>query len=240
MKHRLGLILLGCAAALFWPGCEDISDLRTETRTVEPGGAQAVEVNIKMGAGELRVSGGAQALMEAEFTHTSRRRPPDVDYRVSGAKGFLSVRQTRGRGAFLIGSSKNEWDIQLNSHIPADLKIDLGAGESRLDLSDTDLRSLTIDMGVGEMRLDLRGNRDRDLEVDIDGGIGSGTIYLPREVGVRVRVDGGIGSIDADDFSKSGHVYTNDAYGKAPVTIDIRIDAGIGSIDLRLDPAHRI
>jgi 3-keto-L-gulonate-6-phosphate decarboxylase len=234
MKYRLGLIILGCAAVLALTGCEDMEDLITDSKTVEAAAAEAVEMNVKMGAGELRVSGGAQALMEAEFTHRTRRRAPEVDYRVIGTKGFLSVRQRRGGGVF-IGSSRNEWDIRLNSGIPADLKINLGAGESRLDLAEIDLRSLTVDMGVGEMKLDLRGKHERDLHVSIDGGIGSGTIYLPREVGVRVRVDGGIGSVDAREFDKKGHVYTNDAYGKSPVTIDISIDAGIGSIDLRLD-----
>jgi uncharacterized protein (UPF0548 family) len=234
MKHRLGMVILGCAAALALAGCDEIGDLTTDSKKVEAAGAEAVEVNVKMGAGELRVSGGAQALMEAEFTHRTRRRPPEVDYRVTGTKGFLSVRQRRG-GGVVIGNSRNEWDIRLNSQIPTDLRINLGAGESTFNLAEVDLRSLTVDMGVGEMKLDLRGKHERDLEVSIDGGIGSGTIYLPREVGVRVRVDGGIGSVDAHEFDKNGHVYTNDAYGKSPVTIDISIDAGIGSIDLRLD-----
>jgi len=234
MKHRLGLIILGCAAALALVSCDNMGDLTTDSKTVEAAGAEAVEVNVKMGAGELRVSGGAKALMEAEFTQRTRRQPPEVDYRVTGTKGFLSVRHRRSGGAF-IGSSRNDWDIRLNGQIPADLNVDLGAGESRLDLTDVDLRSLTVDMGVGELKLDLRGKHDRDLDVSIDGGIGSGTIYLPREVGVRVRVDGGIGSVDAHEFRKNGHIYTNEAYGKSPVTIDINIDAGIGSINLRLE-----
>src|SRR4030043_2221923 len=119
MKHRFGLIILGCATALSLLACEDMGNLTTDSRTIEASGAEAVEVNVKMGAGELRVSGGAQALMEAEFTHRTRRRPPEVDYRVTGTKGFLAVRQRRGGGVF-IGSSRNEWDIQLNSPIPAD------------------------------------------------------------------------------------------------------------------------
>lgn len=233
MKHRLGLIILGCAA-LALVGCEDMGNLTIDTKTVEAAGAESIGVNLKMGAGELRVSGGAQALMEAEFTYRNRRRAPEVDYRVSGTKGILTVRHRRSSGPFL-GSSKNEWDIRLNSGIPVKLEIDIGAGESRLDLSEIDLRALTIDMGVGEMKLDLRGKHERNLDVSIDGGVGSGKIYLPREVGVRVRVDGGIGSVHAPKFTKSGHAYTNDVYGKAPVTIDVSVDAGIGSIDLRLD-----
>jgi uncharacterized protein (UPF0548 family) len=234
MKKRFGRIILACAAAISLAGCEDMGNLTTDSKTVEAAGAQAVEMNLRMGAGELRVSGGAQALMEAEFTRRTRQQPAEVDYRVSGTKGFLAVRQRHTSGLFS-GNSHYEWDIRVNNEMPTDLKIDLGAGESRLDLDQIDLRSLSVDMGVGEMKLDLSGKHDRDLKVSIDGGIGSGTVFLPREVGVRVRVDGGIGSVDAHEFRKDGHVYTNDAYGKSPVTIDVSIEAGIGSIDLRLE-----
>ena len=73
----------------------------------------------------------------------------------------------------------------------------------------------------------------------INGGVGSGTIYLPADVGVRAKVQGGIGSVNVRGLSKQGGVYTNDAYGKSPVTIDIDINAGIGSLDLRVEPASR-
>jgi hypothetical protein len=234
MKNRYGWIIAGCVLALTLAGCEDMGDITTDAKTVEAEGAESVEVNLKMGAGELRVSGGAEALMEADFTYRSRRQPPEVEYYVSEGRGVLTVRHRRSSGPFL-GSSKNEWDVRLNSRIPVKLEVDLGAGESRLDLSELDLRALTVDMGVGEMKLDLRGRYQQNLDVSIDGGIGSGTIYFPSEAGVRVRVDGGLGSVDASGFHKSGHFYTNDAYGKAPIAIDVNIDAGIGSIDLRLD-----
>ncbi|MGB7294443.1 MAG: toast rack family protein [Candidatus Aminicenantales bacterium] len=234
MKCRYGWIIAACILALTFSGCEDMGDLTTESKTVEADGAESVEVNLKMGAGELRVSGGARALMEADFTYRSRRKPPEVDYYVSGGRGVLTVRHRRSGGP-LFGSSKYLWDVRLNGGIPVKLEVDLGAGESRLDLSDLDLRSLTIDMGVGEMKLDLRGRYGQNLDVSIDGGIGSGTIYFPDDAGVRVRVDGGIGSVNAAGFTKSGHVYTNDAYAKSPITIDVNVDAGIGSIDLRLD-----
>jgi N-terminal domain of toast_rack, DUF2154 len=234
MKNTLGLTILACAVALSLAGCEDMGNLTTDSKTIEAGSAEAVEMNLRMGAGELRVSGGAEALMEGEFTRRTKQRPAEVDYRVAGTKGFLAVRQRHTSGLFA-GNSHYEWDIRLNNEMPTDLKIDLGAGESRLNLAQIDLRSLSVDMGVGEMRLDLSGKHERDLEVSIDGGIGSGKIYLPRDVGVRVRVDGGIGSVDAHEFRKEGHVYMNDAYGKSPVTIDVSIEAGIGSIDLRLE-----
>jgi hypothetical protein len=115
-----------------------------------------------------------------------------------------------------------------------DLKVDLGAGESTLNLREFQLKRLDIDMGVGALTLDLSGERSSDLDVKIDGGIGHATIYLPANIGVRAEIDGGLGSIHAPNFHKSHDIFTNDAYGKSAVTIELRVDAGIGSIDLEL------
>jgi hypothetical protein len=96
------------------------------------------------------------------------------------------------------------------------------------------MRTLTVDMGVGALRIDLTGERKRSLDVTIDGGIGEADLELPKSLGVRVEVDGGLGSVDAPGFSKSGHVYTNEAWGKTETTITVSIDAGIGSVKLKL------
>ena len=124
--------------------------------------------------------------------------------------------------------------------MPLDLNVNLGAGESDLDLRGLRLERVEIDMGVGEMTLDLQGFHERSFDVKVDGGVGSGTLRLPSEVGVRVRIDGGLGSVNAHGLTKTGGAYVNDAYGKSAVTIEVDINAGIGSLDLRCEPAARI
>jgi N-terminal domain of toast_rack, DUF2154 len=231
-------VFLGCGLALLVAGCGERGELITEHKIVASEGARSLNASLKMNAGELRLSGGARELMEARFVHRGRYRAPDIKYDVSGGKGFLTLKQQRS-GFFNFGNSRNEWDIKLSSAIPADLDISLGAGKNTLDLEEVDIRSLDIDVGVGEVLLDLRGKRNQNVDVSIDGGIGSATIRLPGDIGVRAKVDGGIGSVEAPGFTKSGHVYTNEAYGKSPVTVDIKVDAGIGSIRFRLDGDDR-
>jgi hypothetical protein len=230
MKNVSGWILTGCGLALLAAGCVERGELAAESKTIAAEGARSVEIRLKMGAGELRLSGAAQAaLLEARFAHRGRYRMPEVTYRVSGTRGFLTVRRQRS-GFINFGHSRNDWDLKLNNGIPADLDISLGAGENNLDLRDVEVRSLKVDMGVGELRLDLRGRRSQSLDVNIDGGVGSAIVRLPEDVGVRAKVDGGIGSVSAPGFSKSGHFYMNAAYGRSPVAIDIKVDAGVGSI----------
>lgn len=64
---------------------------------------------------------------------------------------------------WIIGNSKNKWDVTLSGDVPIDL------------------RDLDIDMGVGELTIDLTGELKENLKVNIDGGIGSATIYLSED-----------------------------------------------------------
>jgi hypothetical protein len=227
-------VLLTILAAAAMCACEEgVRERITKTKTVDLGEAESVDVELNMGAGELNLEGGASVLLEGTFVSRYERHIPDVTYSVFGKKGKLSIQEKKRRG-LRFGSGKNRWDIRLDNRVPMDMKIDLGAGETDLDLRGFQIQSLDIDMGVGAMMLDLSGERSRNLDVRIDGGIGHATIFLPENIGVQAEIDGGIGSVNARHFNKSRNVYTNQAYGKSSVTIDVRVDAGIGSIDLKL------
>lgn len=212
--------------------CVEVGDMEVDNRTVELGGAERVILEVKMGAGELDIHGGARELMDATFAYNVDKWKPRIKYDVFGGKGILKIRQGRSRGVPL-GSTRNKWDISLSEDVPIGIKIDFGAGEGDLDLRELKLQSLDVDMGVGDLEVDLSGDRQEDLRVDVDGGVGSATFYLPEHVGVKVRVDKGIGSVHARDLQKDGNVYTNKAYGASDTTIKISIDAGIGSITLK-------
>jgi hypothetical protein len=66
---------------------------------------------------------------------------------VSGKKGELVVKQGSAEGGGLSGGARNEWDVSLNDKLPTDLVVQLGAGESDLDLD-----SLTLKIAPGACR----------------------------------------------------------------------------------------
>jgi hypothetical protein len=238
-RSRLPLIIIAFLLAWLSVSCDEPIETQTDSQTVAAEGARTAQVDLRMGAGELRLTGASQdALLDATFKYNRARLRPEVDYHVSGDKGYLRVAARRSSGVHF-GRVRNEWDLSLSRALPVDLRVNLGAGESRLDLRGIELTNVDIDMGVGEMRLDLEGPRTKSFRVRIDGGVGSGTIYLPADVGVRVRVDGGIGSVNTRGLAKDHGVYTNEAYGRSDVTIDVSISAGIGSLDLRVGSGDR-
>jgi hypothetical protein len=235
-KLWMGSGLFLCLSMLSLTGCitEPVGDTQIDPQSVEVGKAKNVDVRLKVGVGQLRLSGGAKKLLEGEFVYNVARWKPEIKYEVAGDYGKLVVRQPEGHGAPAGGKVKNDWNLSLNDQVPMDLDIELGVGKSELELGSLNLNKLNIRTGVGESTIDLCGDLRKDFQSEIEGGIGQVTLRLPAHVGVRIEAEKGIGSIQARDFKKDNNTYTNEALGKSKVTLHVRIKAGIGEIRLEL------
>lgn len=219
------LLLAGCVSDV------EVGALQTESQSVELGDVESVRVEILFGAGDLKVTSGAEKLMEADFSYNVAKLKPIVEY----SSGNLVVRHPETR-SFLdfkdLQDFRNEWDLRLNDQVPMNLRVDVGAGTSNLDLSGLSLTGLKVVLGAGDYTIDLSGDWQHDLAVAIDAGAAAIRILVPKEVGVRVDVEAGPHTIEAIGLSRDGGVYTNAAYGKADVTLQIDLTAGIGTIIL--------
>ena len=218
--------VLGTAACVF-NNNEPVGETVTESKTVQLEGAKSVQVQIKMGAGELKVEGGANDLMNADFTYNVPRWKPEVHYDASGGTGQLTIQQPEGSHGHG-GRTRYEWDLRFSNQVPMEMTIDQGAGSTNLNLADLALSKLKVNMGAGETTINLDGKWKNDLAASIHGGVGQATLKLPRDVGVHVVAHGGLGAINASGFSKQGDAYINDAYGKSPVTLHIEVEGGVG------------
>lgn len=210
----------------------DRSDYASHTEQVlELQGAKSVRAVLKMGAGQLNVSGGSGHLLNSRFNFDRKWDSPRVDYQVVDGKGHLEISQDQD-GGIHFGPSDNNWDLNFNNDVPLELQVEMGAGQGNLRLRDMNVKDLQLHMGAGQVELDLTGERKSDLNVEIKGGVGQATIRLPRDVGVSARAAGGLGSINASGMQKDGNEYRNDVYGKTPHRIRLDVEGGIGEIDL--------
>jgi hypothetical protein len=230
MSARFRFVLL---AAACWTGCvveTARGPVRRESRVIPRDTSETARVDLRMGAGELRVNGGAEGLMEATFNYNVIAWKPEVRYRSFAGRADLMIRQPEGFQG--LGSSKYDWDLRLNNEIPMDLLVHFGAGEARLNLGSLNLRSLQVDMGVGEINLDLRGAPKRDYDVRIRGGVGEATAYLPANAGIYAMAEGGIGEIKVRGLRQEGRHWVNEQYGTARTQIRVDVRGGIGAINL--------
>lgn len=232
LKSMQAVALLGLAGCVITT--TPTGETRRESRSIDLDKSEMVRVDLKMGAGELKVSGGALKLMEADFTYNVPSWKPDVRYSSGGFRGNLTVEQP-GKSSSTLGNATYSWDIRLSDDVPLDVGVKFGAGEARMDIGSLALRSLEVNMGVGELKLDLRGRPKRDYSVNIHGGVGSATVRLPKDVGILADAAGGIGGISVSGLRKEGGRWVSEDYQHAKVTIRLSIRGGVGEIKLVAD-----
>jgi hypothetical protein len=91
----------------------------------------------------------------------------------------------------------SRWDVGLATGVPLELRIDVGASRSVLDLRELRLRRLDLKTGASETRIIL----PRAAGVDDDrrfAGCGALTVEVPAGVAVRFRSRMGLGSVNVD------------------------------------------
>src|SRR5215216_3597684 len=177
---------------------QEVGKMQEESKSVDLKKAQTARAQLKMGAGELNVTGGADQLMEGDFSYNVSEWKPKVSYDVSGQKGELVVKQGGAEGGSLGAKARNEWDISFNDEVPIDLVVQVGAGESDLDLDSLTLTGVDLKMGAGKTTVDLTGDYAQSFDATIEGGVGDATVLLPSEIGVKAKVASGLGGIDAE------------------------------------------
>src|SRR5436189_6485407 len=94
MTNRLLLTLAITTAIATLAGCSDrirVGEPVHETKVLELDKSELTRVELKMGAGELRVTGNTPKLMEADFDYTSPGWKPEVDYHSTGVRGDIQI-----------------------------------------------------------------------------------------------------------------------------------------------------
>ncbi|MBN1304099.1 MAG: hypothetical protein JXA13_06655 [Anaerolineales bacterium] len=201
----------------------------SEAFSIDLGTARKAALNLKHGAGQLTVRSGALStqLLTGSFAG-------GVKQKIRFEDESLNV-ELRSAVDFPFswdwGSHGLEWDMQINSQIPLELKLDTGANQSTIDLRDTKVTYLDLNTGASSTDLTLPAGAGQ-VRVDIDLGAASLDVRVPEGVAARIKVDQGITAveIDAARFPYSGQFYQSANYDTAENRIDMDIDAGVGRI----------
>jgi hypothetical protein len=208
------------------------SAVQYSSESVEMDTSEAVHVDLKIGAGDLRITDGGAKLMRGDFAYNIPSWKPVVHYTRSGKQATLTIEQPDSHHTRL-GNSKYSWDLQLNKKAPLDLALHFGAGQARLDLGSLDLRGVELDMGVGQLDMDLRGAPKHSYNVNIHGGIGEATVRVSPDAAIYVDAHGGIGSINVQGLEKEEGHWVSPTYESATNKIHIEIQGGIGQVNVR-------
>jgi hypothetical protein len=206
-----------------------------DTQAVPIGAATSLRTTVRMALGTLRISAcepSSTLALQGAFSYP-RSWKPEVKYAVEATRGMLSVIQPELNGLSGLANRDNIWTLALARGVQTDLTLEMGTGESKVDLSAVDVASLEVISGVGEMRLDLSGPRSHDIKGRIETGVGAMDIVVPSDVGVRlVGGTGGVGELTASGFTKTDGGLVNAAWGKPGPKIDLTLVRGVGEINV--------
>ncbi|WP_019240919.1 MULTISPECIES: toast rack family protein [Bacillus] len=222
------LILTSCSIPF-------IGDEKEESILVEKDKAKQLDVELKVGVGELAISNGTDEWVEGNVKHNVKKLEPVVSYDKRGNKGAIVIEQKDIKFP-KVGNIKNKWDIRLTNEVPMILSVNAGASISKLDLQGLKLKQLDIEAGVGDLTVDLGGKWEKNFDANIKTGVGEAVVILPSKVGVKITCDKGVGKIRAQDLiSKGNGVYVNKAYEDADVTLDVNVEMGVGEVTFKVD-----
>lgn len=230
------MLLAGCTVHSSGDGVSVSGETEHSTEIVareKVAKAEMVQAEFGMGAGKLKLRGGAKEFFEGEFAYNVPSWKPQVRYEGTGFRGRLTVQQ--GSGGTQIGNMRNDWVMKLANDIPLDLVIRCGAGENELDLHELTLRSAEVHLGAGKVDMDLRLAPKKDVDVKIEGGVGEAKVRVPAGVAVVAEASGGLGDIEVHGLKKDGNRWVNDAHGKGGPTIRLTVKGGIGSIRIEAE-----
>ena len=221
------LLILGIVVLA---GCGNnvrLGPMEHETKALDLDKSEMTRVELKMGAGELRVEGGAVKLMEANFDYNDPGSKPQVEYHSTGVRSDIDIHPS---GTVQHGESK--WDMRFNDSVGMDLVVKMGAGEAHLNLGSMNLRNVAFDLGAGQLNADFRGHPKRSYDVKIQGGVGQATVHLPKSVGISATAAGGIGEVNVTGLEKRNDRWINPGHENDPVNIRLDVKGGIGQIDV--------
>ena len=221
-----GILLGGLAwraAGRRWAGGEAV------TKRIPVEGVEKARVEIRHGAGALRVGPGddAGALLEGTFTGGVRDEVRRED-------GRIGIRlEMAGHHGWGWGPRGLRWEIRLNRQVPVELDLEGGAQEAELDLAGLLVPSLSVRTGASSTAITLP---DRGAtSVRISAGAARVDVRVPDGVEARIRFNAGAASRDVDRarFPESGGEFRSPGFDAAPNRADIVIEGGAGSFRVR-------
>ena len=196
-----------------------------ETISIDQGALSEARVNVEFGAGELRVGAGAPAgkLLEGEFSDGAEYQVSASEVRLYGSTDW-SWWGWRGR----------TWDVRLTREIPLGLRLQLGACQAKLDLSDLRVTDVSLETGAADTSIRFPSAAGM-TRAKVKAGAAQVTLSVPEGVAARIRATMAIGSLNVNTQRfppAAGGGYASADYDTAANKLDLSIEGGVGAVSV--------
>jgi hypothetical protein len=189
----------------------------------------SVSIGFTTGTNELSALTDSNKLLEGTIRHYGNLT---FDASDSGSQANVRMNSSNVSISMPFGGSEERWNVALNTGVAYDLNLEMGVGQSTVDLSKLTVTGGRLNAGVGTTDLTLPAKGK--FTMSIDGGVGTVRIRLPGKMALRVEVDTGIGSFNPGSRLRAlgGDNYETEGFSTAENAITLRIKAGVGTISV--------
>jgi hypothetical protein len=201
----------------------------TSSETVARDGATALVLDVDSHMGDISIAGGAVALVAMRATGGG------VDVSTDRENGRVEVEIDPKHDLVLpFQGFRTDLEVAIASDVPTSIRLDVGAGDARLDLRELRITQVSIDAGAGDIFISLPVPQG-DVAMEIDAGAAGITIEVPSGVEARVTLSGGAVSLDSTNsrMPASGGTAQTAGYAAASSRVTVSIDAGAASVHIR-------
>jgi hypothetical protein len=192
--------------------------------------AANVSIGFTTGSNRLYALSDSSNLIEGDIRYYGT-----LNFSASGSGSQSNVQLSSSSVPFVFPfgeDSQEHWDIGLNPQVTYNLDLNMGVGQSTIDLSKLKLSGGKVDIGVGQVDLQLPASGS--FTFSINGGVGQLRLHVPGNIGLQVDLNAGLGSFNSGSrlHSRGGNLYETDNFSSADSQITLRINGGVGSIDV--------
>ncbi len=222
--------------------CEYVNDISykqdsSDVTVTEYPEVQEKVLNLDIAATKLTVDDAeSENYLHTESSYYSNQYKPTIETTLKD--GVLTTTFDNTKIQYYSGWMHRTPEYKLTIgqiEIPSSIDLELGAGQTDIDLSKTAMKSITASVGAGDLNISLSGNSiPQDMNLKI--GAGDVSITIPKDIGVKVKYSLGLGEIDLDGNEVAGigsdKEYTTANYNDAVQKIDIVASVGVGRLSI--------
>jgi len=192
--------------------------------------AKNVRYRFSHGAGQIVITGGApigKALVGSSAVGMNERTRLDGDrleVHIEAGASFIPF----------VGPADGMWRFQLSQEVPVTVKVETGASQLDMDLTDVLASHIELETGASSSNV-IMPTRGASF-LDLEAGAASIDISVPEGVSGRIRIKGGLTSLNVDKnrFPQvDSHLYQSSDFDTATNRAEISVEAGLGSITIK-------
>lgn len=236
----LTLAALACAPINVNVNVPRLTTGPTETLTVNeplPDSDSVVDVELRMGAGELNVTGGGESLASGDIKYNIADWKPTITN--TGSSLIIEQGESNLEG-FPDNDVVNEWNLNLGT-APMNLTIRAGAYQGDIDLSGVPLHNLTIQDGASQSEVKFDSVNPEEMQkLEYSSGASSVTLTgLANANFAEMEFNGGAGDYTLDfsgDLQRDGDVTVTGGVGSLRIIVPegtnakVVVTRGVGSV----------